>query len=162
MEAVDELLQQKVVVFHVGAAQEVVLRVGVVIEARRVDGVAVSLQQGSVVEAVHRKLGVAVGVAAVDIVGLAAGDDFVVADRFEVSGFVRMDGVNRDLRLHARLQLERASGGGRGDFGDVDIGLVDQHRGEVAVVGRPGRGDAAVFGLGESAAHVHAPVLCGK
>lgn len=105
MKVVRELLQEEVVVLDVRPTQVVVLRVGKKVQAGSIQRIAVGLQQRAIVVAVHRELGMAMGVAAVNPVGLAARLDLIIPDSPHTLNFIRMQRVNRDLGLRSRAQL---------------------------------------------------------
>ena len=144
-EHVDRLVQEPVDVLDVRAAQEVVLAGQEVVEGSHVHRVAVGLDQRTVVVAVHRDLGVAVGVAAVDAIRLPFGLDLVAADPCQVLRLVLVDHVGRHLVDDAGHQLRRHDLRHKArQFRGVDVSVLEQEAVVIPVVRRPGGPDIAI------------------
>ena len=143
-EDIDRLVEQPVDVLDVRAAQEVVFAGQEEVEFGHVHRVAVGLDQRAVVVAVHRDLGVAVGVAAVDAVRLPFGLDLVAADSLHVLRLVFVDHVGRYLVNDAAHQLRRHDLRHEArQLRGVDVGVLEQEPRVIAVVRRPGGPDIA-------------------
>ena len=154
-EDVGDLRVQPVHVRGVLAAAVVVLADAEEVEFGGVEGVPVRLHQRAVVQTVVRELRVAMGVAAVDLVGAALGLDRVGADAGHVLGLVGMDRVGVVL-AHLRVDQPRRRGlAGQGrQLRRVDLGVVEQVLLGVPVVRRPGREQVAPAVRGQLPAHV--------
>ena len=81
---------------------------GDIVERRRVERVAIALDQRSVVFEILRDIGVAVHVAAIDLVLLAFAGDRVAANGAHAGGFVGVDGNRFGEGLGEQLERRHA------------------------------------------------------
>ena len=152
---VDRLLQDPVDVGLVGPLQVVVLADQQIVQAGRVEGVPVGVEERAVVVAVHRKLRVAVRVAAVDAVGPPPGIDLVGPQPLQVLDFGGGQIVELDrslLPVPQDRRRGRAIQGRQPSRPDIRV-VVEEFR-KVAVVDRPSREQPALAIRRDPPAHV--------
>ena len=125
-----------------GVVAHVVVGHDAEVERGGVQGVAVQVHQRAVADAVAGDVGVAVQVAAVDVIRLASGFDLVAADAGDLLGLVRVDRGNvHSFRCGRGDELGVGRPGQAAEAADSDAEVAGHHEGR-----RPA---AVVAGVGE-------------